>query len=133
MEWCTSLFYNLNILTDVQNAFIIDGHPITLHWCSWDKFQDIIIYIMIISGGRTEETAVNIATLSGSLDLAGKTFTSASNFMIIKFRSDEVFSYFLKAKIHKNLYNLSIDYIGLFSILRQIIIKISRCCRGGSS
>ena len=38
---------------------------------------------------------MNIATLSGSLDLAGKTFTSASNFMIIKFRSDEVFSYFL--------------------------------------
>ena len=49
----------------------------------------------IFLGGRTEETAVNIATLSGSLDLAGKTFTSASNFMIIKFRSDEVFSYFL--------------------------------------
>ena len=32
---------------------------------------------------------MNIATLSGSLDLQDKSFTSASNFMIIKFRSDE--------------------------------------------
>ena len=45
--------------------------------------------VQILGGGRTEETAVNIATLSGSLDLRDKSFTSASNFMIIKFRSDE--------------------------------------------
>ena len=45
--------------------------------------------VQILGGGRTEETATNIATLSGSLDLRGKSFVSASNFMIIKFRSDE--------------------------------------------
>ena len=46
--------------------------------------------VQILGGGRTEETAVNIATLSGSLeDMETTTFTSASNFMIIKFRSDE--------------------------------------------
>ena len=46
--------------------------------------------VQILGGGRTEETAVNIATLSGNLqDMKTTTFTSASNFMIIKFRSDE--------------------------------------------
>ena len=46
--------------------------------------------VQILGGGRTEETATNIATLSGSLeDIGGQSFTSASNFMIIKFRSDE--------------------------------------------
>ena len=46
--------------------------------------------VQILGGGRTEETAVNIATLSGSLeDMETTTFTSASNFMIIKFRTDE--------------------------------------------
>ena len=44
--------------------------------------------VQILGGGRTEETATNIATLSGSLDLQSKSFTSASNFMIIKFKSD---------------------------------------------
>lgn len=41
-----------------------------------------------MGGGRTEDTAVNIATLSGTLDLTDKTFVSASNFMIIKFKTD---------------------------------------------
>jgi hypothetical protein len=50
--------------------------------------------VQILGGGRTEEAATNIATLSGSLNLKDKTFTSASNFMIIKFRSDEVSVYF---------------------------------------
>ena len=49
--------------------------------------------VQILGGGRTEETATNIATLSGSLEdmrrTTGTTFTSASNFMIIQFRSDE--------------------------------------------
>ena len=45
--------------------------------------------VQILGGGRTEETATTIATLSGSMDLQSKSFTSASNFMIIKFRSDE--------------------------------------------
>ena len=45
--------------------------------------------VQILGGGRTEDSSTNIATLSGTLDLNGKSFTSASNFMIIKFRSDE--------------------------------------------
>ena len=47
--------------------------------------------VQILGGGRTEESATTIATLSGSLteELRGKSFTSASNFMIIKFRTDE--------------------------------------------
>ena len=45
--------------------------------------------VQILGGGRTEDTAVNIATLSGHGDeYTAKTFTSASNFMVIKFRSD---------------------------------------------
>ncbi len=45
--------------------------------------------VQILGGGRTVETATNIATLSGSdPEFTSKTFVSASNFMIIKFRSD---------------------------------------------
>ena len=45
--------------------------------------------MQILGGGRTEETAVNIATLSGDLEgIKDQTFVSASNFMIIKFKSD---------------------------------------------
>lgn len=39
-------------------------------------------------GGRTEDKAVNLATLSGKLDLSNKLYMSASNFMIIKFSTD---------------------------------------------
>ena len=47
--------------------------------------------VQILGGGRTEDAAPSLATLSGSMtaDLKGESFTSASNFMIIKFRSDE--------------------------------------------
>ena len=41
-----------------------------------------------MGGGRTEDTAVNIATLSGTLDTQNQRFVSASNFMVIKFKSD---------------------------------------------
>ena len=41
-----------------------------------------------MGGGRTEDTAVNIATLSGTLEEPNQRFVSASNFMIIKFKSD---------------------------------------------
>jgi hypothetical protein len=63
--------------------------------CSPFQFSDfdtekIFDTVQILGGGRTEEAATNIATLSGTLNLKDKTFTSASNFMIIKFRSDEV-------------------------------------------
>lgn len=39
-------------------------------------------------GGRTEDKAVNLVTLSGKLELTNKLFLSASNFMIIKFSTD---------------------------------------------
>ena len=67
------------------------------HW-RWLNFQfsdfeteKVYDTVQILGGGRTEESAVNIATLSGNLkeELSDKTFTSASNFMIIKFLSDD--------------------------------------------
>lgn len=39
-------------------------------------------------GGRTEDTSVNLATLSGKMELSNKIYVSASNFMIIKFSTD---------------------------------------------
>jgi hypothetical protein len=44
--------------------------------------------VQILVGGRTEDKAVNLATLSGKQDLSSKLFVSASNFMIIKFSTD---------------------------------------------
>ncbi|GIY99817.1 cubilin [Caerostris extrusa] len=44
--------------------------------------------VQILAGGRTEETGVNLVTLSGTQDLGVRTFTTASNLMIVKFRSD---------------------------------------------
>lgn len=38
--------------------------------------------------GRTEDTSVNLATLSGKQDLGNRSFVSASNFMIVKFSTD---------------------------------------------
>lgn len=46
--------------------------------------------VQILVGGRTEDKAVNLATLSGKLDLSNKRFVSASNFMIVKFTSDSL-------------------------------------------
>ncbi|XP_043234344.1 uncharacterized protein LOC122387849 [Amphibalanus amphitrite] len=63
------------------------GHRITLQFSAFDTEKDFDT-AQILSGGATEESAVNIMTLSGQEDLASKLFTSASNFMIIKFRSD---------------------------------------------
>ena len=44
--------------------------------------------VQILGGGRTDDTAVNMASLSGTLDLSSQTFVSASNFMVIKFKTD---------------------------------------------
>ncbi|GFW80075.1 neurogenic locus notch 2 [Trichonephila clavipes] len=44
--------------------------------------------VQILAGGRTEESGVNLVTLSGTPDLGVRTFTTASNLMIVKFRSD---------------------------------------------
>ena len=66
-----------------------DSKPQPLFQFSQFETEKVFDTVQILGGGRTEETATNIATLSGSLDLQSKSFTSASNFMIIKFRSDE--------------------------------------------
>ncbi|XP_015790438.1 uncharacterized protein LOC107367263 isoform X1 [Tetranychus urticae] len=44
--------------------------------------------VQILSGGRTEETSVTLATLSGAQNMSTRTFVTASNLMIVKFRSD---------------------------------------------
>lgn len=46
--------------------------------------------VQILGGGRTEETASSMASLSGSGDdkITDRIFVSASNFMVIKFRTD---------------------------------------------
>lgn len=44
--------------------------------------------VQILVGGRTEETSVNLATLSGHQNISASPFTTGSNLMIIKFRSD---------------------------------------------
>ena len=70
---------------------ICDAKEILAFQFSQFETEKVFDTVQILGGGRTEETAVNIATLSGSLtqELRDKSFTSASNFMIIKFRSDE--------------------------------------------
>ncbi|XP_076318247.1 uncharacterized protein LOC143229580 isoform X1 [Tachypleus tridentatus] len=44
--------------------------------------------VQILAGGRTEESSVSLVTLSGMEDLRSRSFVTASNLMIIKFRSD---------------------------------------------
>lgn len=44
--------------------------------------------VQILAGGRTEDSSVTLATLSGKQNLAQQFFKSASNFMIVRFRSD---------------------------------------------
>ncbi|KAG0433549.1 hypothetical protein HPB47_019805, partial [Ixodes persulcatus] len=44
--------------------------------------------VQVLSGGRTEESSVSLVTLSGKQDLNAKSFMTASNLMIIKFRTD---------------------------------------------
>lgn len=61
--------------------------------CLYFQFQEFeteksFDTVQILVGGRTEDKSVNLATLSGKMDLSNKMFVSASNFMIIKFSSD---------------------------------------------
>lgn len=44
--------------------------------------------VQILVGGRTEETSTTLATLSGIQNISARAFTTGSNLMIIKFRSD---------------------------------------------
>lgn len=44
--------------------------------------------VQILAGGRTEESSVTLATLSGHQNLTSRMFTTGSNLMLVKFRSD---------------------------------------------
>lgn len=63
------------------------GHNILLQFQEFDT-EKIFDTVQILAGGRTEDTSVNLATLSGRQDLTNRSFVSASNFMIIKFSTD---------------------------------------------
>ncbi|XP_071439306.1 uncharacterized protein uif isoform X2 [Hetaerina americana] len=63
------------------------GHNILLQFQEFETEKSFDT-VQIMVGGRTEDKAVSLATLSGKQDLSSKLFVSASNFMIIKFSTD---------------------------------------------
>ncbi|KAH1029275.1 hypothetical protein HUJ05_002540 [Dendroctonus ponderosae] len=63
------------------------GHNILLQFQEFET-EKIFDTVQILVGGRTEDTSVNLATLSGKQDLGNRSFVSASNFMIVKFSTD---------------------------------------------
>jgi len=63
------------------------GHNILLQFQEFET-EKTFDTVQILVGGRTEDTSVNLATLSGKQDLANRSFVSASNFMIVKFSTD---------------------------------------------
>ncbi|KAG8295757.1 calcium ion binding [Homalodisca vitripennis] len=63
------------------------GHNILLQFQEFET-EKTFDTVQILVGGRTEDKAVSLATLSGKQDLGNKSFVSASNFMIIKFNTD---------------------------------------------
>ncbi|KAK6617037.1 hypothetical protein RUM44_005394 [Polyplax serrata] len=63
------------------------GHNILLQFQEFETEKSFDT-VQILVGGRTEDKAVNLVTLSGKLELTNKLFLSASNFMIIKFSTD---------------------------------------------
>jgi len=63
------------------------GTNIVLQFSEFDTEKNFDT-VQILGGGRTDDTAVNMASLSGTLDLSSQTFVSASNFMVIKFKTD---------------------------------------------
>ncbi|KAE8738022.1 hypothetical protein FOCC_FOCC016509 [Frankliniella occidentalis] len=63
------------------------GHNILLQFQDFET-EKTFDTVQVLVGGRTEDKSVNLATLSGKLDLSSQLYVSASNFMIIKFSSD---------------------------------------------
>lgn len=63
------------------------GHNILLQFQEFET-EKTFDTVQILAGGRTEDTSINLATLSGKQDLTNRSFVSASNFMIIKFSTD---------------------------------------------
>lgn len=71
----------------VKKKIIIFNHNFHLQFQDFETEKSFDT-VQILVGGRTEDKAVNLATLSGKMDLSNKMFVSASNFMIVKFSSD---------------------------------------------
>lgn len=63
------------------------GSNIVLQFQEFDT-EKTFDTVQILVGGRTEDKAVSLATLSGKQDLTSRPYVTASNFMIIKFTSD---------------------------------------------
>ena len=63
------------------------GTSIVLQFTEFDT-ERTFDTVQILAGGRTEDASVTLATLSGKQNLSQQFFTSASNFMIVHFRSD---------------------------------------------
>lgn len=63
------------------------GHNIVLQFFEFDTETNFDT-VQILTGGRTEDSAVSLTTLSGRQDLTDRLFVSASNFMIVKFKTD---------------------------------------------
>ncbi|XP_028131495.1 sushi, von Willebrand factor type A, EGF and pentraxin domain-containing protein 1 isoform X2 [Diabrotica virgifera virgifera] len=63
------------------------GHNILLQFQEFET-EKTFDTVQILAGGRTEDTSINLATLSGKQDLTNRSFVSGSNFMIIKFSTD---------------------------------------------
>ncbi|XP_064091137.1 sushi, von Willebrand factor type A, EGF and pentraxin domain-containing protein 1-like isoform X2 [Macrobrachium nipponense] len=63
------------------------GHNVILQFYEFDTEKNFDT-VQILSGGRTEDSAMSLTTLSGRQDLTDKLFISASNFMILKFKTD---------------------------------------------
>lgn len=80
-----------NILLQVNCPTNSEPNYLIFRLCS--QFQEFdtektFDTVQILAGGRTEDTSINLATLSGKSDLTNRSFVSASNFMIIKFSTD---------------------------------------------
>lgn len=63
------------------------GSNIVLQFQEFDT-EKTFDTVQILVGGRTEDKAVSLATLSGKQDIGNKPYVTASNFMIVKFTSD---------------------------------------------
>ena len=63
------------------------GHNIVLQFYEFDTEKNFDT-VQILIGGRTADSSISLTTLSGRQDLSSRLFVSASNFMILKFKSD---------------------------------------------
>lgn len=78
----------LQVNTHAQHSISTIHYYFTLFQFQEFETEKTFDTVQILVGGRTEDTSVNLATLSGKQDLTNRSFVSASNFMIIKFSTD---------------------------------------------